>query len=158
MSWTDPQTEDRTDLFIEGQPSQTFEGTMPRIAGLYYHEGDTNLELVAEEKDDTISEGKASRFTMSIWNQGSMPLQLSPSASIPSGTTLTPWPLSTLSMNASDVKTVEFELTWLPGYKLPDFTSFPTVPATFYLKMEGIENRLFASAGFGNQRRSIDRN
>ena len=151
MSWADPQTEDGMDLFIEGQPSQTLEGTMPRIGGLYYQEGDRNLELVAEEKDDTISEGKASRFTISIWNQGSMPLQLSPSASIPSGTTLTPWPLSTLSIDASDEKTVEFKLNWLPGHKLPDFTSFPTVPATFYLKMKKIENPLLASAGFRNQ-------
>lgn len=73
MSWPDPQTKDGMDLFIEGQPSQTLEGTMPRIAGLSYQEGDTNLELSAMEKDDSISEGRGSGFTVGIRNKAPHP-------------------------------------------------------------------------------------
>jgi len=38
MSWRDPQTEENMNLYLEGQPSQTPEGTMPRISGFSYEE------------------------------------------------------------------------------------------------------------------------
>jgi hypothetical protein len=71
MSWRDPQTVDRIDLFIEGQPSQTPEGTMPRIAGCSYKEKDTALDVLIHEQTKIIKPGGKSHFTISLWNLGS---------------------------------------------------------------------------------------
>lgn len=150
MSWKDPQTKDKMDLFIQGQPSQTPEGTMPRISGLSYKEKDLGLEAVVKEQSRVIRQGETSRFAISFRNLSSKPVEIMLSNSIPHGTALTPIPqsLSPLEVKPINEKTVQFELTWLSGCSLPDFTTFPTVLATCRFTGEGIKHPLFASAGF----------
>jgi GNAT superfamily N-acetyltransferase len=148
MSWKDPQTEERIDLYIEGQPSQISEGTMPRIAGLSCKEKDLELELLLKEENETIKQGQTSKFYFTLWNLGSRPVQSPLSTSIPDGTTLTPQSPSSVKVGAKEEKTIQFKFTWIPQSKLPDFTSFPTIIVTCYLNAESFEHPLFTSAGF----------
>ena len=150
MSWRDPQTEDKIDLFIEGQPSQTPEGTMPRITGFSYKEKDIGLDALVKEQSKIIRQGETSDFAISFWNLGSKTLQFSLSASIPDGTVLTPLPqtLSPLEINSQDEKTIQFKIAYPSSCKLPDFTTFPTIITTCFFIVEFLEHPLFASAGF----------
>ncbi len=153
MAWRDPQTGERMGSYIEGQPSQTAEGTMPRIAGFSYEEKNLGLEAVVKEQTNVIRRGETSRFAVSLWNLGSGTLRITSDASIPEGTELTPQSLLPIEIDPKNEKTIQFELTWPSSCNLPEFTSFPTVPVTFFFEIEGLEQPLFASAGFRRENR-----
>jgi len=149
MTWRDPQTGEKMALYLEGQPSQTLEGTMPRITGFSYQEKDIGLEVRVQEQNKIIKRGETLGFTTSLWNIGTKPLQIALSASIPDGTVLTPSQLPPpTEISPKNARTIQFELTWPSSCDLPDFTSFSTVPATCFFQIEGLEQPLFASAGF----------
>jgi GNAT superfamily N-acetyltransferase len=150
MSWRDPQTEDKIDLFIEGQPSQTPDGTAPRIAGLSYKEKDLEIEALVKEQNRTIRRGETSGFTTSFWNLGSKPLQTAFNFFIPNGAILSPLPenLSPIEIDPRNEKTIQFEFTWSFDCRLPDFTTFPTILATCCFTVEGLKYPFFISAGF----------
>lgn len=154
MAWRDPQTGERIDLYIEGQPSQTLEGTMPRIAGFCYKEKDARLEASLAEQVEIITRGETSKFAVSIWNLGSRTLRITSNASVPEGTDLTPQSLPPIEIDPKNEKTIQFVLTWPSSCSLPEFTTFATVPVTFFFEIEGLRRPLFASAGF---RRESDR-
>lgn len=148
MSWRDPQTVEKVELYLEGQPSQTLEGTMPRVAGFSYMEKNKELDLLVEEEDKTLKPGTTSSFSFTIWNSAPKPIQFSLVTSIPDGTKITPQSLSSIQVEARNEKKTQFRITWIPNCKLPDFTSFSTVLATCYLNVENSNSPLFASAGF----------
>jgi len=150
MAWKDPQTQEEIDLYVEGQPSQTPEGTMPRIAGFSYKEKDVILEVLVQEQSKIIMRGETSGFTVSLWNLGSKTLRITSSASIPNGTELTPLPqlLPPLEIDPKNQKTIQFELKWPSSCNLPNFTTFSTVPSTCFFMIKGLEHHLLASAGF----------
>jgi len=149
MAWRDPQTEEKISLYLEGQPSQTPEGTMPRIAGFSYQEKDVGLEALVQEQNKIIRRGGTLGFTTSLWNIGTKPLQIALSASIPDGIVLTPSQLlPPIKINTKNERTIQFELTWPSSCDLPDFTTFSTVPTTCFFQIEGLKQPLFASAGF----------
>jgi len=150
MTWRDPQTEEKLDIYLEGQPSQTPEGTMPRIAGFSYKKEALELEVLVKEQCEIISRGGTSEFAISFWNLNSKPVQVILGVSIPDGTALTPLPksLSSIEISPRSEKTIKFEFTWLSNCNLPDFTTFPTVLATCFFTVAGLQHPLFASAGF----------
>jgi GNAT superfamily N-acetyltransferase len=150
MSWTDTQTWDKMDLFIEGQPSQTPEGTMPRISGVSYKEEELGLEALVREQSATIRQGETSGFTVSFWNLGSKPMELSLSGSISEGTYLSPMPenFSPLEIELENEKTLQFGFTWLSRGNIPDYTSFSTVISTCFFAFESFKHPSFVSSGF----------
>ena len=150
MAWRDPQSEDKLVLYLEGQPSQIPEGTMPRIAGFSYQEKDVGLEALVQEQSKIIRRGETSGFITSLWNIGTKPLQIALSASIPDGTVLalSSQLLPPIEINPKNERTIQFELTWPSSCDLPEFTTFSTVPATCFFQIEDLEQPLFASAGF----------
>jgi len=153
-AWRDPQTGERMDLYIEGQPSQTLEGTMPRIAGFSYEEKNLGLEAVVKEQSKVIKRAKTSKFATCLRNLGSKTLRITSNASIPDGTELNPQSLSAIEINSENEKTLQFELTWPPTCNLPGCATFSTVPATCFFRIEGFEQPLFASAGFKGEQSS----
>ena len=150
MGWRDPQSDESLALYLRGQLSQTVEGTMPRIAGFSHREGDMWVEGAVKEQQKTIGEGETCRFTLSLWNTGSKPLELTFNTSIPEGTMLSPSPeeLGTVYIPPEEGEAILFEFTWLSGHSLPDFTTFPTVPATCFLNIQGTDRPILVSAGF----------
>jgi len=150
MAWCDPQTEEELSFFVEGQPSQTPEGTMPRIAGFSYEENSAKFDLLVRDQDRVIRQGETSRFAVSIWNFGPETLRIAYSVSVPDGTELVVVsPVApSFEVAPDEVEHMQFRLTWLSGFSLPDFTSFSTVPATCFFAVGGFERPLFASAGF----------
>jgi len=149
MSWTDPQTQEKLAFYIEGQPSQTLEGTMPRIAGFSFKEEDAMLDVLVQDLDKVIKQGQASKFVVSIWNLGSETLRITWSASIPEGMKLN-LPLEPFSVDVKPCKTdrMQYTFAWPLGVNLPDFTTFSTIPATYFFTIKGLKQPLFASAGF----------
>ena len=150
MAWRDPQSNEALALYLRGQPSQTVKGTMPRIAGFSYREGDIRVDGAVKEQQKTIREGETCSFTMSLWNAGSKSLDLTFNTFIPEGTMLSPSPeeLGTVNISPEEGEEIRFEFTWLSGYSLPDFTTFPTVTATCFLNIEDTNQPIFVSAGF----------
>lgn len=150
MSWREPQKEDRIDFFIEGQPSQTPEGTMPRISGFSCKKEGMELEVLVGEQSRRIIQGETVKFTVSFWNHGSEPLQIAFNLSIPQGTMLSlpsQFP-STIEIGPRDEKNIEFELVRPLSCRLPSFTTFSTVLATCLLMVESYAHPLVVSAGF----------
>ena len=150
MGWRDPQSDEALAHYLKGQPSQTVEGTMPRIAGFSYREGGMRVEGAVKEQQKTIGEGETCKFNLSLWNAGSKPLELTFNTSIPEGTMLSPSPeeLGTVNIPPEEGDAIRFDFKWLSGHSLPYFTTFPTVPATFFLNIEGINQPIFISSGF----------
>lgn len=150
MSWRDPQTTDKIDLFIEGQSIQAPNGTMPRVSGLSYNACGLELEALITEQDRIIRQGRPAEFTLSIWNRSVTPVQILLSAFIPNGTVLTPTPqrLSPIQINSANEKTIQFQLTWTRRCNLPCFTTFPTVVVTCFFGIKNHKYPLFVSAGF----------
>lgn len=71
MKWIDPLTEDEMIFYLEGQPGQPREGgTMPRIAGISYKEGDMALDCVVHEKSKSIGLEREALFELFIVNAG----------------------------------------------------------------------------------------
>jgi len=150
MAWKDPQTEEKMALYIEGQPSQTPDGTMPRISGFSYQEEDTELQALIQEQSKTVTQGVATKFAISSWNLRSKPLEIALYVSIPDGTTLTPATQcpSSIRIDPRNEKTLQFEFIWPSRCKLPDFTTFSTLLVTGFFTVEGLQYQLLASAGF----------
>lgn len=150
MMWRDPQKGEALVLYLEGQPSQTPEGTMPRVAGFSYREGEIGLGGIIREGIKTIREGENSRFTVSLWNTGSKRLEAAFNASIPKGTRLSPAPedIQLVGLCPKEEKRLQFELTWLPGCRLSEFTTFPTVLVTCFFLLKALGLPLLTSAGF----------
>lgn len=150
MAWREPHSDEALALYLRGQPSQTVEGTMPRIAGFSYREGGVRVEVAVKEQQKIIREGETCRFTVSLWNAGTKPLELTFNTSIPEGTILSPYPkeLGTVNIPPEEGEAIRFEFKWLSGHSLPNFTTFPTVPTTCFLNIEGINRPFFVSAGF----------
>lgn len=150
MVWRDPQTKEKLELYVEGQPSQTPEGTMPRISGFSYEERDRGLEVLMKEESKSIRQGETCRFSLFFRNSGSKSLQITLGASLLDGTTLRPMPqtLGQLEISPGNEKALQFELACPANCKLLDFTTFPTVLATCFFTIEGLQYPLFASAGF----------
>ena len=148
MSWRDPQTQDKMDLFIEGQPSQTPDGTMPRITGFSFKEKDHEFEVVIKERNTIRLE--TSKIDLSFFNHSSKPLQLALCASIPNGIILSPSPqtLSPIKVDTRKKRIIKFEIAVSDYSKLPKFTTFPTVLTTFFFWVKRLEYPLFASTGF----------
>ena len=154
MSWRDPQTTDRIDLFIERQSIQIPNGTMPRVSGLSYKTCGLDFDALITEQNGIIRQGRSTEFTLSIWNRSTIPLQIPLSASIPDGTVLAPAPhlLSPIQINSANEKTIQFQFTWPHQCDLPCFTTFPTVVATIFLEIKNHKHPLFVSAGFEKER------
>jgi len=150
MSWRDPQTKEKIELYLEGQPSQTPEGTMPRISGISYKERDLQSEVLVKEQRKTISQGEKSEFAISFWNLSSIPLRFSFSASVPDGTMLNLLPqyAPSIEIGPRSEKNIEFEFIWSSGCSLPNFTSFATAIVTCFFINEELEHPLFVTAGF----------
>ena len=149
MHWRDPQTGEALALYLEGKPSQTPEGTMPRIAGFSYKEGGTGLEGLAQELVKTIREEGTSGFKVYLWNNGSRRLEVEFGASIPLRLELNPSPqdLQAIDMGPNEEKKLRFEIKWLSGSSLP-YTTFPTIFVTFFLLLKGLGQPLLTSVGF----------
>lgn len=156
MAWTDPQTKEKLTLYIEGQPSQTLEGTMPRVAGFSFKEEKVMLDMLVQELDKTIRQGEVSKFIVSIWNLGSETLRTTWTASIPEGMELNPplEPPLSVDVRPSETNHVQYALAWPLGISLPDFTTFSTIPATCFYTIKGLAQPLFASAGFERERQT----
>jgi len=148
MAFKDPQTEKELALYVEGQPSQTSEGTMPRMSGFSCK--DIGLEALVREESKTIIKGGNAGFTVSIWNLSSKPLRIATTVSLPKGTKLNASTKNNFSITISpaNVKNLYYEFTWPVDCQLPDFTTFSTVPATIFLKVEDFNHPFFVTAGF----------
>jgi len=148
MSLRDPQTKEKIELYLEGQPSQTSEGTMPRISGFSCKE--MGLEAIVKEESKTITKGGKTKFEVSIWNISLKPLKIALQVSIPEGTLLNP-PIEhalPIEIGSANERDIIFEFAWPSSCKLPDFTSFSTIPVTVFFVIEGFTHPLIVSAGF----------
>ena len=149
MKWIDPMTEDEMILYLEGQPGQPREGgTMPRIAGISYKEGDMALDCVVHEKQKLIGLEREALFDLRIVNAGRKDLRVEGlEFTLPKGSKVLPKKTIPRKLRTGESKTVKLKFKLLSNFDVPTL-SFGTILATSCLKFVGTETRFVITAGF----------
>ncbi len=149
MKWIDPLTEDKMIFYLEGQPGQPREGgTMPRIAGISYKEGDIALDCAVHEKSKFIGLESEAVFELLIVNAGRKDLRVEGLEFIlPKGSRVLPKKTIPKKLKTEESKTVELKFKLIPNFDVP-ILSFGTVLTTCCLKFVGTETQFVISAGF----------
>lgn len=148
MEWSDTQTRDRLELYLEGQPGQPREGgTAPRIAGISLRSGETSLGILIREKDGTIDVGEEASFELKLSNDGGEEIHIAGIDYLaPRGIELTAEPTPrALSRGEDSEILVRARMT--RDFEVP-ILSFPTVLITCLVEIRGIDAPLPMSAGF----------
>lgn len=147
MRWIDPVTEDRLELFLEGQPGQPDHGIMPRITGFAYRLGGLAVEALVRETGCSISHGEPGRLRLEFENRsdGVVTLTLKPLTAL--GVEVKPRPPRRLKVGAHEKRIFEF-YTLLNGFfRIPVvYLSFQTVVSSFAVSVDGFNG--LVSAGW----------
>jgi len=147
MRWVDPVTEDRLELFLEGQPGQPDHGTMPRVSGFKYKLGEIVVEALVRETSHSISYDEPGVFLFEFENRSDDEVTLTLKPLTAPGVYIKPRPPRRLKVEAHEKLTLEFSTRLSDFFKIPVvYLSFQTVVSSLIVSVNGLNG--LASAGW----------